>query len=168
VPSLVGAARPRVVAREELAALLPRGPRRREGVLTLLSVLGFAAATLAVLVTSGAGLAERRREVAILKATGWQTDELLLRSLAENALLGLAGAALSVVLAVGWLRGLNGYGVAGVFLADVGAEPGFRVPFRLTPAPALLALLVALVVALSGSLYSTWRAATAPPREAMR
>jgi ABC-type lipoprotein export system ATPase subunit len=161
-PSLAGALRPRVVAREELAALLPQGTLRREGVFTVLSVLAFAAATLAVLVTSGAGLAERRREVAILKATGWQTDELLLRSLAENALLGLAGAALSVVLAVGWLRGLNGYGVAGMFLAGVGAEPGFRVPFRLAPAPALLALLVSLVVALSGSLYSTWRAATAP------
>jgi ABC-type lipoprotein release transport system permease subunit len=160
--------RPRVVTREDVAALLPRGPRHREGVHTLLSVLAFAVGVLVVLVTSGYGLSERRREVGILKATGWQTDELLLRSLAESALLGLAGAAVAVVLAYTWLRGLNGYWIAGVFLPGVGADPGFRVPFRLAPTPVLLAVLVALVVVLTGSLAATWRAAAAPPREAMR
>jgi ABC-type lipoprotein release transport system permease subunit len=168
LPGPGGAVRPRVVGREELAALLDRGPRQREGVFTLLFALAFAVGILAVLVTSGFGLAERRREVAILKATGWQTDELLLRSLAESALLALAGAALSVVLAVAWLVGLNGYWIAGVFLAGVDVAPGFRVPYRLVPTPVLLASLIAFVVVLSGSLYSTWRAATAPPREAMR
>jgi ABC-type lipoprotein release transport system permease subunit len=163
-----GPVRPRVVSREALAELVPQGLRAREGAFTAVFVLAFAVGILVVLVTSGFGLAERRREVAILKATGWQTDELLLRSLAESALLALAGAALAVVLAVAWLKGLNGYGVAGVFLPGVDRVPGFLVPFRLLPVPALLAVLVALVVVLSGSLYSTWRAAIAPPREAMR
>jgi ABC-type lipoprotein release transport system permease subunit len=163
-----GTARPRVVTREEAAALLSYGPRQREGVFTLLFVLAFAVAILVVFVTSGFGLSERRREIGILKATGWQTDELLLRSLTESFLLSLGGAAVSVVLAFVWLRGLNGYGIAGVFLAGVDRSPGFRVPFRLTPVPTLLAFLIALVVVMSGSLYSTWRAATAPPREAMR
>jgi ABC-type lipoprotein release transport system permease subunit len=163
-----GTARPRVVAREDLAALLPQGPRHREGVFTLLFVLAFAVGILVVLVTSGFGLSERRREVGILKATGWQTDELLLRGLVESFLLSLAGASLAIVLAFVWLKGLNGYGIAGVFLAGVERAPGFRVPFRLTPVPALLAFLIAFVVVMSGSLYSTWRAATASPREAMR
>jgi ABC-type lipoprotein release transport system permease subunit len=164
----LGTARPRVVAREELAALLPQGPRHREGIFTLLFVLAFVMAILVLLVTSGFGLGERRREIGILKATGWQTDELLLRSLVENCLLGLTGASLSVVLAFGWLRGLNGFGIASIFFAGMDWEPGFRVPFRLTPVPTLLAFLVALVVVLSGSLYATWRAATAAPRETMR
>jgi ABC-type lipoprotein release transport system permease subunit len=163
-----GAARPRVVARDDLKALLPQGPRHREGVFTALFVLAFAVAILVILVTSGFGLSERRREIGILKATGWQTDELLLRSLVESFLLSVAGASLAVVLAFAWLKGLNGYGIAGVFLAGVERAPGFRVPFRLTPVPALLAFLIAFVVVLSGSLYSTWRAAIAPPREAMR
>jgi ABC-type antimicrobial peptide transport system permease subunit len=42
------------------------------------------------------------------------------------------------------------------------------VPFRLTPVPALLAFVVAFVIVLSGTLYSSWRAATAAPREAIR
>ncbi len=163
-----GAARPRVVAREELAALLPQGPGHREGVFTLLFVLAFAVGILVILVTSGFGLSERRREIGILKATGWQTDELLLRSLVESFLLSLAGASAAVVLAFVWLKVFNGYWIAGVFFADVGWSPGFRVPFRLAPVPALLAFLIAFVVVMSGSVYSTWRSATAPPREAMR
>ncbi|HKB03983.1 MAG TPA: FtsX-like permease family protein [Gemmataceae bacterium] len=158
----------RVVAREDAAALIPEGLRQREGVFTLLFTVAFAVAILVVLVTSGFGLAERRREVGILKATGWQTDELLLRSLVESLLLAVMAWAAAVVLAVVWLKAFNGYWIAGVFLAGVDREPGFRVPFRLTPVPVLLAGLVAVVVVAAGSLYSTWRSATAPPREAMR
>jgi ABC-type lipoprotein release transport system permease subunit len=163
-----GAMRTRIVAREDLAALLPQGLLHREGIFTLLFVLAFAVAILVILVTSGFGLSERRREIGILKATGWQTDQLLVRSLVESVLLSLAGASIAVLLACGWLKLLNGYWIAGVFLAGIDSTPGFQVPFRLTPVPTLLAFLIAFVVVMSGSLYSTWRAATVPPREAMR
>jgi ABC-type antimicrobial peptide transport system permease subunit len=163
-----GTARARVVSREELAALVPQGPLRREGIFTLLWVLAFAVGILAIMVTSGYGLSERRREIGILKATGWQTDELLLRSLVESFLISLSGFSLSVVLAYVWLRLLNGYWIAGVFLSGVDREPSFRVPFRLLPVPVLLAFLLAFVVVMSGSLFSTWRAAIAAPRAAMR
>jgi ABC-type lipoprotein release transport system permease subunit len=158
----------RVTTRDDLAALLPQGVLRREGIFNLHYVLAFSVGILTILVTSGFGTSERRREVGILKATGWQTDEILLRGLVESGLLSLAGAALAVVLAFVWLRVFNGYGIAGVFLAGVDVRPGFRVPFRLAPVPVLLAFLVAAVVVLSGTLYSTWRAAVVPPREAMR
>jgi hypothetical protein len=36
------------------------------------------------------------------------------------------------------------------------------------PLPALLAMLIAIVVVATGSLYATWRAAIASPFEAMR
>src|SRR5262245_30495789 len=160
--------RPRVVAREDLAALLPQGLLHRDGIFTLLFALAFAVAILVILVTSGFGLSERRRDIGILKATGWQTDQLLLRSLVESLLLSLAGAALAVVLAFVWLTVLNGWWIAGVFLAGVDTVPGFQVPFRLLPVPVLLAFLISFVVVMTGSLYSTWRAAIVPPRAVMR
>ena len=67
-----------------------------------------------------------------------------------------------------WLKPLNGYGIAGLFLAGVDAAPAFTVPSRLTPVPALLAFLLSFVIVGVGTVYSTWRAATVPPREAMR
>jgi ABC-type lipoprotein release transport system permease subunit len=167
-PGGQGTVRPRVTAREDLLSVLPTGPLQREGVFTLHFLLAFAVGILVVLVTSGAGLSERRREVGILKAIGWQTDEVLLRALAESFLLSLAGAALALVLAWVWLRCFNGYGVARLFLPGLEAAPLFRIPARLTPVPALLAFVLSFVIVMSGTLYSSWRAAIAPPREALR
>ena len=79
-----------VTTREELLDRLPRGVLRREGVFTLHFVLAFTVAILVLLVTSGLGLADRRREIGILKATGWQTDEVLLRGGVESLCLSLA------------------------------------------------------------------------------
>src|SRR5262249_35747364 len=121
-----------------------------------------------LLVTSGVGLAERRREVGILKATGWQTDEVMLRGVTESFALGLAAAALALPLAWLWLRPLNGYAIARLFLPRAGAAPDFPVRFPLAPVPALLAFGLSLVIVLSGTLYSTWRAAVVTPAEAMR
>jgi ABC-type lipoprotein release transport system permease subunit len=160
--------RPLVLARQDLESFLPRGLLHREGIFTLHFLLAFAVGILVVLVTSGFGLSERRREIGILKATGWQTDEILLRGLVESFLLSLAGAALAIVLAYIWLTWLNGYWIAGVFLPAVDVSPQFTVPFRLAPVPVLLAFLISFVVIMTGTLYSTWRAATVPPRQAMR
>jgi len=165
---LLGDLQARVKAREDLRTLLPRGLLHREGIFNLHFVLVFVVGILVLLVTSGVGLAERRREIGILKATGWQTDEVLLRGAVEGICLSLAGACMALLLAWLWLRLFNGWGVAGFFLAGSGAAPDFQVPFQLTPVPALLAFVLSLVIVLSGTLASLWRAATVAPREAMR
>jgi ABC-type lipoprotein release transport system permease subunit len=160
--------RPQVTSRADLEALLPRNILHREGIFSLHFVLAFVLGILVVLVTSGVGLAERRREIGILKATGWQTDEVLLRGLVESFLLTLAGASLALVLAGVWLKVFNGYGIAGLFLSGSSFTPAFAVPSRFAPVPALLAFVLSFAVVTSGTLYSTWRAATATPVEAMR
>lgn len=160
--------RPHVTARSDVAALFRDGLGHREGIFNLHFLLAFVVGILVVLVTSGFGLPGRRREIGILKATGWQTDEILLRGTVESFVLALAGISLSIVLAFVWLKWLNAYGIAAIFLTGVDAVPGFRVPSRLLPVPVLLAALIGFIVVLSGTLYSSWRAATTPPIEAMR
>jgi ABC-type lipoprotein release transport system permease subunit len=157
-----------VTTREDLAKLLPSGILHREGIFNLHFVLAFALGIPLVLVASGLGLSERRREIGILKATGWQTDEILLRGAVENFILGLSGASVAILLAYIWLSWLNGWWIASIFLAGVDMTPSFKVPFRLTPVPALLSFLISFVVVMSGTLYTSWRAATVPPMEAMR
>ncbi|HEY7423335.1 MAG TPA: FtsX-like permease family protein [Gemmataceae bacterium] len=160
--------RPRVTSREDLLSLLPHGLLHREGVFNLHFVLIFVVGILVLLVGSGLGLPERRREIGILKATGWQTDEILLRGVVESVALSLAATCTSLLLAWLWLRVGNGYGIADLFLGGTGAASNIVVPFRLSPVPALLAFVLSLIIVLSGTLYSSWRAAVAPPREAMR
>jgi ABC-type lipoprotein release transport system permease subunit len=160
--------RPSVSGRDDLMALLPRGLLHREGIFNLHFLLAFTIGILVLSVTSGIGLGERRREIGILKATGWQTDEILLRGLIESLSLSLAAACVALLLAWLWLRLFNGYGVAALFLDGVTWKPDFPVPFRLTPVPFVLAFVLALAMVLTGTLYSSWRAAVTPPREAMR
>jgi ABC-type lipoprotein release transport system permease subunit len=160
--------RVRVTSREELVAVLPSGLLHRGGVFQLHFVLAFAVGILVLFVTSGLGLAERRREIGILKATGWQTDEILLRGGVESLCLSMAAACGALLLAWLWLRVGNAYGVASYFLAGVGTAPDFPVPFRLAPVPALLGFVIALALVMTGTLYPSYRAATTPPREAMR
>jgi ABC-type lipoprotein release transport system permease subunit len=163
-----GIVRPEVTSADELRAQLPRAARHREGVFNLYFVVVFVVAILVLLVTSGLGMSERRREIGILKASGWQTDEVLLRSLAESVALSLLAACLSFLLAWFWLRVLNGYGLERIFLAGTEGDPDIRLPFQLTPVPLLLGFVVSLVVVLVGTLPSTWLSAITPPRVAMR
>ena len=71
--------RAEVTTSSDLLALLHKDLPHQEGIFTLHLVLAFIVAILVLLVTSGLGLSERRREIGILKATGWQTDEVRLR-----------------------------------------------------------------------------------------
>jgi len=158
----------RVTTRDDLEALLSRGLLHREGIFDTLFLLAFALGIPLILVTSGIGLSDRRRETALLKATGWQTDEILVRSLAESLLVSVAGASIAILLASAWLGALKGVGVASVFLSGLDAAPGVAIPFRLTPVPALLAFVLSFVVVATGSLVASWRAASASPAEAMR
>jgi ABC-type lipoprotein release transport system permease subunit len=160
--------RSRVTARADLEALLPAGLLHREGVFNLIWLLALVVAILVVAVTSGFGLSHRRREIGILKATGWQTDEILLRSAVESVTLALLAAALALVLAWLWLAWLNGYGIAAVFFAGAGIVPSFAIPYRFAPVAALVPTGLALTVTLTGTLYSSWRAATVSPRDALR
>lgn len=156
-----------VTTRQDLSALLPRGLLSREGIFDLHFLLAFVLAILVLLVTSGFGLGERRREIGILKATGWHTDQVLLRGVCESLVICVVSASTAVMLAYVWLRLMNGYWIASIFLPGAQARPTFRIPFQLTPLPALLGLLLALAIVLTGTIYSSWRAAIARPREAM-
>ncbi len=157
-----------VTSRSDLESLIPAGLGHREGVFNLLFVAAFGIGILVIVVTSGFGRPERRREIGILKATGWQTDEILLRSLVESLLLGLASAALSILLAWIWLNGFDGYWIAGIFLAGVETTPTITVPYVLSWQQAALAVLIACLLVTTGSAYSTWRTAVTSPAEAMR
>lgn len=160
------AVRVRVTARQELLVTLPSGPRRRAGLFAMHLVLAFAVAVLVLLVTSGVGMSDRRREIGILKATGWQTDQVLVREAVGSLVLSLVGACVALGLAWVWLGAGRAYGLTDYFLTA--EAPGAAVPYRLTPVPAVLGFAVAFAVVMTGTVFSAWRAATAAPRDAMR
>jgi len=159
---------PRIVTRAELRASLPSGVSQQAAIFHLHYLLAMVAAALVLMVTSGIGLAEGRREIGVLKAVGWQTDEILLRGLVGTLVVSVVAASLAVLIAFVWLRGLNGWGIASVFLPGTDVAPEFPVPARLLPAPALLGFMFSWLITSLGTLSAAWRAALVPPREAMQ
>lgn len=144
------------------------GLNMRGGVFTALYLAAFAVAVPAMLVSTGMGFAERRKEIGVLKATGWGTGEVMEAVLFENILYALTGASAALIVSFIWVRLLNGFFIAKLFISGIGALPAFPVPSRFLPLPFLAALCVALGVTMTGSLITTWRTAVVPPAEALR
>jgi len=145
-----------------------RGFNYKAGVFTALYTVAFALAIPALLIVSGFGQTERRKEIGVIKATGWQTQEVMEMVTLENLVVSLTSAPLAILLAMAWLKWFNGAFIAQFFIAEIGLMAPFPVPSRFLPLPCLFAFLFAIVLTMVGSLYSTWKTATVPPVEAMR
>ena len=109
-----------------------------------------------------------RKEIAVLKAVGWSTSDVLSEKLAEALLVGALATAMGLFMGYAW-----------IFFADAPllrpALSGFGVLYpeaKLTPQVDLAQLLgVALAVLgpfVALSIVPAWRAAQIDPMDAMR
>jgi putative ABC transport system permease protein len=106
-------------------------------------------------------VAQRRRELALLRAVGATRAQVLRTMLVESLVLGLGSSLVGVLLGVGLARGLvallSGFGVT---LPTAG--------IRLEPHAVLLGLLVGTVVTVVSAVVPARRATTVLPVEALR
>ncbi len=158
----------RVVEKELLGRVYALAYGRRAGLVLAATV----PAILALLIlawdrASGLG-PEERREIAILKATGWSTRDVLSAKMLEALLVGALGAALGLVLAYGWVFFLGAPGLRpalvgwSVLYPEAPLTPTVDAAQLIGVALAVLAPFVAL------SIVPAWRAAGTDPMEAMR
>jgi ABC-type antimicrobial peptide transport system permease subunit len=103
-----------------------------------------------------------------MRALGWQTQEILEMTAMENLALSIISVPLIIIAAVLWIHLFNGAVIAKFFVASLGIIIPFQVPSRVFPVPAVLGFMLAVVLTMVGSIYSTWRTATVPPSEAMK
>jgi ABC-type lipoprotein release transport system permease subunit len=163
-----GSAPFRVVSRRIAGEMLRRGFSLRAGIFSALYLVAFALAIPAIAVASGLGFSERRREIGLYRAAGWQTTEVLEMAIFENLILSIAGGTAALLFSILWMKLANGFFIAQLFLPEAGVSPGFDVTTRFLPLTALLSYAIAFTLTMVGSLYTTWRTATIPPMEAIR
>ncbi len=158
----------RVIERDLLARVYHLSYGRRAGF-----VLGAAIpAILALLVlawdrASGIG-PEERKEIAVLKAVGWSTSDVLWAKLFESLLVGASATALGLLLGYAWIFWLGAPGLRPALV-------GWSVLYpraALTPAVDV-AQLLGITLSVLGpfallSIVPAWRAASADPLETMR
>jgi putative ABC transport system permease protein len=119
---------------------------------------GVAAFLLNVVVTRL--IATQREQVAVLKAFGYSTSEVVLHYLKLITLIVLAGVAMGVAFGA-WL----GQGLSNMYMEF------YRFPFliyRLEPNVIVVAAIVSVVAAILGCINSVVRAASLPPAVAMQ
>ncbi len=150
-----------IQTRKLVRQYMERGFNMQAGVFTMLFTVAFAIAVPTLLVLSGFGLSERRKTVGLMKATGWQTLEVMELIAWENLILALCGSLSTFLLAVIWIKGFNGALIAPLFIGGAEWLPEFSVPSRFYPLPLLLAFMV--ILNMTGTLYTAWKTAVAPP-----
>jgi len=157
----------RIQTKSIVEQYINRGFDLQSGVFFLFYLTAFALSIPALLILSGFGRGARKKEIGILKATGWQTLEVMEMTCIENLLLALGSSMLAVVLAIIWLKLGNGIGVAPLFISGINWIPEFQVPSLFTPMPVLFSFLFGLVLTMLGTIFSTWKTAITPPLTTM-
>ena len=145
-----------------------KGFNIKGGIFAVLYTIAFALAIPVILVLSGLGPSGRRKEIGILKATGWQTIEVMEMVFIENIILALIAASASILISFLWIKLFNAPLIAQIFISGTGSIAPFPVPARFMPLPFMLSFFFAIILTMVGSIYSTWKAAVVPPVEAMR
>lgn len=158
----------RVQTRDLIDRYTQRGFNIKAGVFAGFYCLVFALGIPAIGVISGFGQSERRREIGVMKALGWQTPEVLEMVALENLILGLISVPCIILAATGWVHIFNGAVVSKSFIANLDVMIPFSVPSEIFPIPFVLCIMMAVILTMVGSIYPTWRTAIVPPSEAMK
>lgn len=158
----------RTQTRDLVRGYVLRGMTLREGGFTALYLLALVLAIPSFAVVSYLGHTPRRREIGLLKADGWSTLDVLEMVALENLLVSAAAGALSLLLALLWVKGFHAALLAPYFFPGVSLVPAVELPARFAGLPAALAFLFSLVVTMAGSIPAGWRTASARPVDALR
>jgi len=131
----------------------------RSTLLLVAAVVLFAGAFL-IFNTLSMTVAERSREVGLLRAAGTTRSQVMSFVLLQALALGVAGSLLGVAL---------GVGLAEITLSWVGSAGSVTLGGpEISAASIVLALVIGVLVTLAASLEPAWRAGRIPPIEALR
>jgi ABC-type lipoprotein release transport system permease subunit len=158
----------RVVSRESVARAYELTYGARGGFVTL-ALLPALLALLVLVWDRLTGLSpDERREIAVLKAIGWSTGDVLAVRLWESAIVGGAAVTLATGLAHGYVFVLGAPGLLDALRGWSALRPAIALAPSGDGASALAVVSVAVVPWLVASVVPAWRAAVTDPAEALR
>jgi len=116
---------------------------------------------------TGVGAGERR-EIGVLKAVGWQMNDLLMARLWENTVIAVGGAGIGILGAYLYVFLGGGPGLADVLLGWSSLYPALRLAPAVDAAQLLALVCLVGVPFVAASLVPAWQAAMRDPLNLLR
>jgi putative ABC transport system permease protein len=131
--------------------------RMARAIAWMTSTIALLVGTVGMINTMLTAVFERTQELAVLRAIGWRKRRVMRLILLESVILGLAGAVVGTLLAVGLVHLLSTVPAAGRMVAG-----------KIAPNVVLQGFAIAIFVGIAGGLYPACRAALLVPTEGLR
>ena len=136
-------------------------------ILALFSVCAFA--FFIIIFDQSSGLhAHERKEIGILKALGWSSDDILQEKFYESCILSFGAFLVGVCGALFFVYGLNAPLLRSIFMGYSVLKPSFVLPFHVDSAMMILLFLLSVPLYIAATLIPAWRISTLDADEVMR
>ena len=135
--------------------------------LALFSICAFAFFIIIYDKTSGLS-SEEKKEIGILKAVGWSSDDILKEKFYESFSLSLTAFLLGIAFSLFYVYGLQAPLLRNLFMGYSALKPSFALAFHLDVSMLILLFLLSVPVYIAATLIPSWRASTLDADEVMR
>ena len=135
--------------------------------LSLFSVCAFAFFIIIYDKTSGLS-SEEKREIGILKAIGWSSDDILKEKFYESFILAFGAFLMGVSGALFFVYGLQAPLLRNIFMGYSELKPAFVLPFHLDFAMICLLFLLSVPIYIAATLIPAWQASSLDADEVIR
>ena len=135
--------------------------------LALFSVSAFA--FFIIIYDKMSGLSsEEKREIGILKAIGWSSDDILKEKFYESFMIAMSAFLLGISLALFYVYTLQAPLLRNLFMGYSELKPTFILPFSFNLSMVVLLFLLSVPIYIAATLIPSWRASSLDADEVMR
>ena len=157
----------RVLSKEILAEVMIQAYGGRGGIFQLIWLILLLTAGLIAWSQASHVSLDRRREVGIFKAIGWETMDIIELTLIETTVLGTLAVLGGVVLAIAYVLA-DAPGMKSYFLGWATVYPEFPIPFAVSGKALATLLAVCIVPLWLATVVPTWALGITEPDAAIR
>jgi len=111
---------------------------------------------------------EEKREIGILKAVGWSTNDILKWKFYEGVIISLSAFLLGFIFSFFYVYILKAPYLKDLFLGTSSLKPDFNIPFELNLPLVAMVFFICIPIYIAATIFPSWRASVGDTDEVLR
>ena len=111
---------------------------------------------------------EEKREIGILKAVGWSTNDILKWKFYEGVIISLSAFLLGFIFSFFYVYILKAPYLKDLFLGTSSLKPDFNIPFELNLPLVAIVFFICIPIYIAATIFPSWRASVGDTDEVLR